>query len=89
MTKETEVLGEHPPPVPLCPLQIPFDMIWDRSWTAVVEASDFWVATPSSSVGGHEGFGGTREKSVAIGGIEPKPLGCPARSLVSKPTQQT
>ena len=28
---ETEVLGESPFPVQLCPLQIPHGLVWDRT----------------------------------------------------------
>jgi hypothetical protein len=33
---ETEVLGRNLPPMPLCPPQIPHDLIWDQTRAAAV-----------------------------------------------------
>jgi len=31
VTNKTEVFGEKPVPVPPCPLQIPYELAWDRT----------------------------------------------------------
>ena len=35
LTGETEVLGEKPAPVPLCPPQISYGLSWDQTRTSV------------------------------------------------------
>jgi hypothetical protein len=61
--------------LPISPPQIPLDMIWDRTRTAVVGSPDFWVVTPNSFLGEHEGSGGARKNLLSSRESNPNPLG--------------